>query len=147
MKNNIKKTILTLIAIITLMSTVAVLPTYAALPDTGETVMPLWDNTSLVNISFSFPEEGYGFSECGVIGQSGVTQIVIEIVVYRKVLLSWIKVAEKQEIFNHYVGLSSCQFTPVEGATYKSTYKITVTKNNIDEVIEKEKISVCEFAS
>ena len=145
MKNNIKKTILTLIAIITLMSTVAVLPTYAALPDNGETVMPMWDNTDVVNIAISFPEEGYGFSECVVLGKGGVTKIVIEIVVYKKVGLSWIQVAQKRETINSHGGLSSCQFTPVEGATYKSTYKITVTKNNIDEVIEKEKISVCEF--
>ena len=54
MKNNIKKTILTLIAVITLMSTVAVLPTYAALPDTGGTVEPMWDNTSGVNIGMDF---------------------------------------------------------------------------------------------
>ena len=140
-----KKTILTLIAIITLLSTVAVLPTYAALPDTGGTVEPMWDNTSLVNIAIGFPEEGYGFSECVVLGRSGVTKIVIEIIVYKKVGLSWIKIAEKQETINHFNGGSSCQFTPVEGVTYKSTYKITVTKNNIDEVIEKEKISVCEF--
>lgn len=142
-----KKTILTLIAIITLLSTVAVLPTYAAVADPGETVAPMWVNTSLINISFSFPEEGYGFSECNVVGKGGVTKIVVEIVVYKKVGLSWVQIAEKQEVFNHYVCLSSCQFTPVEGATYKSTYKITVTKDNIDEVIEKEKISICEFNS
>lgn len=140
-----KKTILTLIAIITLLSTVAVLPTYAALPDTGGTVEPMWDNTDVINIAIDFPEYGYGFSECVVLGKGGVTQIVIEIVVYKQVGLSWVQVAEKQETINHRAGLSSCQFTPVEGATYKSTYKITVTKNNIDEVIEKEKISVCEF--
>lgn len=142
-----KKTILTLIAIITLLSTVAVLPTYAAVADPGETVMPLWDNTSMINIAIDFPEEGYGFSECVVIGYSGVTKIVIEIVVYKKVLFSWVQIAQKQETINNDYGGSSCQFTPVEGATYKSTYKITVTKNNIDEVIEKEKISICEFTS
>lgn len=145
MKNNIKKTILTLIAIITLMSTVAILPTYAALPDTGETVMPMWDNTDMLNIAISFPEEGYGFSECVVIGNTGVSKIVIEIVVYRRVLFSWVQVAEKQETINDFFGGSSCQFTPVEGATYKSTYKITVTKNNVDEVIEKEMTRVCDF--
>lgn len=142
-----KKTILTIITIITLLATIGTFPTYAALPDPGETVMPLWDNTDMINIAIAFPEEGYGFSECLVLGKSGVTKIVIEIVVYRKIGLSWVQVAELQDIINHDVALSSCQFTPVEGATYKSTYKITVTKNNINEVIEKEKISVCEYAS
>ena len=145
MKKSIKKTILTLIAIITLMSTVAILPTYAALPDTGETVQPRWSNTEVVNIAISYPEKGYGFSECVVIGSTGVSKIVIEIVVYRKVLFSWVQVAEMQETINNYFGGSSCQFTPVEGATYKSTYKITVTKNNVDEVIEKEMTRVCDF--
>ena len=140
-----KKTILTLLAIITLLASATVIPANAALPDTGETVQPMWDNTSMLNIAISFPEEGYGFSECVVIGKTGVTKIVIEIVVYKRVGLSWVQVAEKRETFNHFNGASSCQFLPVEGSTYKSTYKITVTKNNIDEVIEKEKISVCEF--
>jgi hypothetical protein len=140
-----KKTILTIITIITLLATIGTLPTYAALPDPGETVEPMWDNTDIINIAISFPEEGYGFSECLVVGKSDVTKIVIEIVVYKKVGLSWLQVAEKQETINRHGGLSSCQFTPVEGATYKSTYKITVTKNNINEVIEKENIAVCEF--
>lgn len=140
-----KKTILTLIAIFTLLASATVIPANAALPDNGETVEPMWDNTSVINISFSFPEEGYGFSECTVLGKSGVTKIVIEIVVYKKVGLSWVQVAEKQDIHHYDIALSSCQFTPVEGATYKSTYKITVTKNNINEVIEKENIAVCEF--
>lgn len=145
MKKSMKKAILTLIAIITLMSTVAVLPTYAALPDNGGTVEPMWTNTSMLNIAIDFPEEGYGFSECVVSGKTGVTKIVIEIVVYKRVLFSWVQVAQKQETINSNVALSSCQFTPVEGATYKSTYKITVTKNGVDEVIEKEMTRVCEF--
>ena len=140
-----KKTILTLIAIITLLASATVIPANAALPDTGETVQPMWDNTDIINIAIDFPEYGYGFSECVVLGKGGVTQIVIEIVVYKQVGLSWVQVAEKQETINHRAGLSSCQFTPVEGATYKSTYKITVNKNNIDEVIEKEMTRVCNF--
>ncbi len=139
-----KKTILTLIAIITLLSTAAILPTYAALPDNGGTVEPMWDNTDMLNIAIDFPEEGYGFSECIVIGKNGVSKIVIEIVVYKQVGLSWTQIAQKQETINNYYGGASCQFTPVSGATYKSTYKVTVTKNNIDEVIEKTKISTCE---
>lgn len=145
MKNNIKKTILTLIAIITLLASATVIPASAALPDNGETVQPMWDNTSVLNIAIDFPEEGYGFSECLVLGKGAVTKIVIEIVVYKKVGLSWVQIAEKRETIISHAGLSSCQFAPVEGVTYKSTYKITVTKNNIDEVIEKEKISICEF--
>lgn len=144
MKNNIKKTILTLIAIITLMSTVAVLPTYAALPDNGGTVEPMWDNTDILNISLHFHENGYGYSECVALGKAGVTKIVIEIVVYKQVGVSWIQIAEKQEVINYHYGGASCQFTPISGATYKSTYKVTVTRNGINEVIEKNKISTCE---
>ena len=144
MKNNIKKTILTLIAIITLMSTVAVLPTYAALPDNGGTVEPRWNNTDLVNITMDYDNNGYGYAECVVFGKGGVTKVVIEIVVYKQVGTSWVEVANKREVFNHDWGASSCQFISVTGAIYKSTYKVTVTKNNIDEVIEKTKITTCE---
>ena len=144
MKNNIKKTILTLIAIITLMSTVAVLPTYAALPDTGGTVEPRWDNTDIINISLSFKNDGYGYSECVVVGENGVTKIVIEIVVYKQVGIAWLPVAHKKETIANYVGGLSCQFSPISGITYKSTYKVTVTKNGIDEIIEKSKVSTCE---
>lgn len=139
-----KKTILTLIAIITLLASATVIPVNAAVADSGETVTPLWDNTDLVNIAIDFNDNGYGYSECLVVGKGGVTKIVIEIVVYKKVLFSWVQIAEKQEVFNHDVALSSCQFTPVSGATYKSTYKITVTKNGVDEIIEKTKTSTCE---
>ena len=145
MEKTMKKTILTLIAIIMLVSSVTVIPANAAIADPGETVEPMWDNTDLVSITMDYLDDGYGYSECLVYGKYGTSSIVVEIVVYKRVaLLFWKKVAEKTEVFNDDVALASCRFSPAVGATYKSTYKITVTQNGTDEVIEKTLTSTYE---
>lgn len=140
MKNNIKKTILTLIAVITLMSTVAVLPTYAALPDTGGTVEPRWDYTSAINISLGFiEEENYGYAECSVLAKHNDMSITIDIVVHRKLGFLWVHVTEGHFEIDDSIALVSCPFTPVQGKTYRATYTVTVTYNGDQEIITKTK--------
>lgn len=144
MKNNIKKTILTLIAIITLMSTVAVLPTYAALPDTGGTVEPMWDNTATIHLTIHFSDNGYGYAEGSIIGKVGVTKIIVDVQVSKQSGSSWIQVASKQIIINGQNGVFSCQFSPTTGAYYKVDYTFTVTKGTVNEVISKTKYATCD---
>ena len=142
MKNNIKKTILTLIAIITLMSTVAVLPTYAALPDTGGTVEPRWDYTSVINTSLGFiEEENYGAAECSVVAQYHDVTITIDIVVHRKIGFLWVHVTEGHFEIDDSMALVTCPFSPIKGKTYRATYTITVTRNGSNEVITKTQTS------
>lgn len=142
MKNNIKKTILTLIAIITLISTVAVLPTYAALPDNGGTVEPRWDYTSVINTSLGFiEEENYGAAECSVVAQYHDVTITIDIVVHRKIGFLWVHVTEGHFEIDDSMALVTCPFSPIKGKTYRATYTITVTRNGNDEVITKTQTS------
>lgn len=147
MKNNIKKTILTLIAIITLMSTAAVLPTYAALPDNGETVMPMWDNTAALNISIIFNKNGYGYAEGTVFGVVGVSKIVVDVTIYRQVGTNWIYVTQNQTTINSQGGVFSCPFPASYGSYYKAEYTIIVIKGGLAEVITKEKCATCEWYS
>ena len=135
-----KKTILTLLALVMLLASVTVIPANAAVPDPGEIVAPMWDNTAMINIAMSFFEDGNGYAEGTVTGKSGVTSIVTDIVVYKKVGTYWIKIAENQTVTNGRSSGFYCQFPATPGVTYKALYVITVTKNGVDEVITKTKI-------
>lgn len=139
-----KKTILTLIAFITLLTSVTLIPANAAIADPGETVMPLWDNTATIHLAIDFNPNGYGYAEATVIGVPGVTKIVVDIQVFRQYGTSWVSVAEKEITVNSLNGLFSCPFVPVEGAYYKADYTITVSKNNVDEIINKTIYDTCE---
>ena len=134
-----KKTILTLIAFITLLTSVTLIPANAAIADPGETVMPLWDNTSTVNISLLFGDNGYGYAEGTVAGKIGVTNIIFEVVVYKQVGTAWVQVSEKQVVVPRQNGGISCAFPLESGAYYKAEYTFTVTRNGVDEIIQKTK--------
>ena len=139
-----KKTILTLLAFITLLTSVAAIPANAAIADPGETVMPLWDNTLALNISIIFQDNGYGYAEGTIVGYTGVTQIVVDVTVYQQTGTNWSYVTDNQTTINGRGGAFSCPFPTVSGAYYKAEYTITVTKNGVNEVIEKEKYAICE---
>ena len=126
------------------MSTVTVLPTYAALPDTGETVQPMWDNTSGINITMDFFDDGYGYSDITVCGVYGVTTIDITIIVYKQVGVAWVQIAESQTTISGRVGGHYCRFDATQGETYRTVYSITVTKNGVDENITVTKKATCE---
>ncbi len=139
-----KKTILTLIAFITLLTSVSLIPANAAIADPGETVMPLWDNTSTLTIAMIFEDNGYGYAEGTVVGKIGVTKIVADVTVYKQVNSAWVQVTSNQTIINGKGGVFSCPFPAENGAYYKADYVITVTRNSVDEIITKTKYATCE---
>lgn len=117
-----------------------VMPINAAIAEPD--VEPLWDNTATITLTLGFPDQGY--ADATIVGKSGVSKIIIDIYVYRQSGSSWIYVAEEHKTINGMYGVISCQFTPINGAYYKADYTFTVTKNNVDEVINKTKYRTCE---
>ena len=100
--------------------------TYAALP---ETVEPLWDNTNIFTATLSF-NGTRGTATVYVDGQSGVTDITLEIKLYYKNTSgSWIEVDKD---WNYDVNSStfavSETFTGVSGREYKIVVKGTEPK-------------------
>ena len=140
MKTNTKCKMLVLtMAVLTVLLS-SVMPIHAAAAEPG--IMPLWTNTSLINLSLGFPD--YGYAEATVIGKSGVTKIVLDVYIYRQSGSSWVFVAEKHETVSGTVGGISCQFTPIKGAYYRADYTFTVTKNGVNEIVNKSKYETCE---
>lgn len=143
MKNNIKKTILTLIAIITLMSTVAVLPTYAALPDTGGTVEPMWNNTLAINPSFFQYNETKGAAEIAVFTLT-TSRTDICITIFERIGSSWIQIAEGSTTSYAPAATYSLMFDANSGKYYKAEFSITVTRAGISDSINKSETLLFE---
>lgn len=144
MKNNIKKTILTLIAIITLMSTVAVLPTYAALPNTGGTVEPMWDNIAMTSTNVLFTDDLYGAADIAVTGKAGTTKTTINIKVFKQIGNAWIIIQEGTKHSNAMVTAYEVLFPGQIGCYYKIIYTISVTRFMTTETITETRYITCE---
>lgn len=117
-----------------------VMPINAAIAEPD--VEPLWENTASVTISLGFPDDGY--AEATVFGKSGVTQIIIDVYVYRQSGSSWIYVAEKHATISNRIGSISCQFTAISNTYYRADYTFTITRNGVDEIIQETKYRTCE---
>lgn len=100
-------------------------------------IIPLWDNTAILNVGIYFLDDGYGYAEATTIGKFGTTKITSEVKVYRQYGSFWILVAQSQQTTYDESDILSCQFTPTTGTSYKAIFTVTVTKNNSDEVITK----------
>ncbi len=120
------------LAVLTMLMCVTV-PIQAAVakPD----VEPNWENTSSIDILFGFPDDGYAIAS--IIGDPGVTLIIIDIYVYKIFDGAWVYVAGNHTTCYGQVGNASCQFTPVKGTYYRADFMFTVTKNGCDEIIDK----------
>lgn len=127
-----------LMALVTML-TCMTMPIQAAVvqPD----VEPNWENTNNIILTLSFPDDGY--AEASVVGQLGVTKIVIDIFVYRQIGSSWALVGEEHTTILDIGGIASCQFNSINRAYYRADYTITVTKDNYDEVINKTIYRTC----
>ncbi len=101
-----------------------------------------WQNTSSMTLTLSFPDDD-GYAEAVIIGQSGVTQIITDIYVYRQVGSSWVRVGEEHTTTNDRHACVSCQFNAIKRAYYRAEYTFTVTKDGFDEVISKTKYATC----
>ena len=133
------KIMATVMAVLTMLMCMA-LPIQAAVVEPD--VEPMWDNTATITLTLGFPD--YGYAEASIFGKPGVTKIIIDVFVYRQSGSSWIYVNEKHTTINSQAGVISCQFTPVDGAYYRADYTFTVTKDGVDEVINKSQYRTCE---
>ena len=127
-------------AVLTMLLCIAV-PIQAAVVEPD--VTPNWQNTEVITLTMSFPDDGYGYAEASVIGNANANKIVVDIFVYRQVGTSWVLVGEEHTTYYDSVAAASCRFNAFNRAYYKADYIFTVTKNNIDEVITKTKYKTC----
>ena len=67
-----------------------------------------------------------------------------EVKVYRKSWFVWRYVDGETVTVNSITGMLSCIFTATQGTEYKAEYKFTVTKNGVDEVVEKTQYKTYE---
>ena len=127
-------------AVLTLLLCMAV-PIQAAVvkPD----VEPNWQNTAAISLIMGFLDDGYGYAEATVMGEPGVTKIIVDIYVYRQVGQSWVLVGEEHTTYYGAATLASCRFNAFNRAYYKAHYIFTVTRDNIDEIISETKYETC----
>jgi hypothetical protein len=130
----LKKIMLVCLAMILTMAFVAI-PAQAAVAE--DTVAPCWDNTAIINITLSFPEEGIGCADAFIAGQPGTTKIEASVYIYRKSGLIWKYVDEEHTTINAITGALNCTFNATIGTYYKAEYTFTVTKNGTNETITK----------
>ncbi len=134
------KIMATVMAVLTMLMCVAV-PIQAAVVEPD--VTPNWVNTANITLTLGFPDDGYGYAEASIDGLPGVTKIVIDIYVYRKIGSSWALVGEKHSTINGMTTLISCRFNAITRAYYRADYIFTVTKNNVDEIIVETQYRTC----
>ena len=128
-----RKIIIVLMAVV-LMSSSIMIPVGAAMPE--NTVQPLWDNTTNIDCTVGFLD-GKGRAECVVIADFGATSIQTDIYVYRLYNNAWWYVKETHNIVYDMISGSSCLFDIEIGTAYRVDYTFTVTKNGIDEIIDR----------
>lgn len=105
-------------------------------------VTPMWLNTATITLTLGFPDDGY--AEATIVGNTGVTKIIIDVYVYRQIGSSWALVGEEHKTINGSYGVISCRFNSIKRAYYRADYIFTVTKDNIDEVITETQYRTCE---
>ena len=125
-------------AVLTMLLCMAV-PIQAAVVEPD--VEPNWQNTSSMTLTMSFPDDGYATAT--ITGESGVTQIIIDIYVYRQSGSYWIQVGEAHTTTHGILADLSCQFNSIKRAYYRADYTFTVTKNGVDEIINKSQYKTC----
>lgn len=120
-----------LIILIIISSTCSV---YAA-TNTSNTINPLWTNIASADLSMDFISNGtQGLVNTYVEGPSNTEKIVTSIIVYKKNLLTWSKIATYGEstTYNH-EQYRAVYFPAEEGETYKAVFTYTVTVNGVSE--------------
>lgn len=139
-----KKTILTLLALVMLLASVTVIPANAAVADPGETVMPMWDNVTLTSSTFLFNDYLDGAAEMSVTAKPGSTSITITIEVYKQVGNSWILLNEGSKTVGGLVASYNVLFKGELGEYYKAEYTIDVTRFGTTETITETRFTTCE---
>ena len=127
-------------AVLTLLLCMAV-PIQAAVVEPD--VETNWQNTAAISLVMGFLDDGYGYAEATVVGEPGVTKIIVDTYVYRQVGNSWVLVGEDHTTHLGIGTTISCRFNAFNRAYYKAHYIFTVTRNNIDEIISETKYATC----
>lgn len=139
-----KKTILTLLALVMLIASVTVIPANAAVADPGETVMPMWDNTKIITTNIIFSEGDIGSAEISVIGRPGVSQIEVTIKVYKQVGSTWEFLTESNYVSYSLQAAYSKHFSAEPGCNYWAEYTIIVTGYGSEETIVRNRYGAYE---
>lgn len=127
-----KKTLSLLLVMLSLLSVFAV---GVSASDIG--IMPLWDNTRTINCRVYVDINGYGYAESDVMAHFSSNKIKVDVIVYEKNGSDWEYVGEDHVTADANFCFTSYQFDISDGAIYKADFTFTVTKNGVDEVIEK----------
>ncbi len=115
--------------------------TSAALP---EQVSPQWENTHMVNAQLTF-DGTEGTVSVIISGDTGVTNISAETrLFYKNSAGSWVEIYMDwgYNSPNSYLAFSDT-FEGTPGVEYKIEMSATVTKGDVDELIEKTATAVC----
>lgn len=129
---NLKKTLSLLLVMLSLLSVFAV---GVSASDIG--IQPLWDNTRIMSCRVYVDTDGYGYAESDVFGHFSSNKIEVDVIVYEKNGSDWVYVGEDHVTSNTNFCFTSYQFDVSDGAVYKADFTFTVTKDGVDEVIEK----------
>ena len=129
---NLKKTLSLLLVMLSLLSVFAV---GVSASDIG--IQPLWDNTAVINCRVYVNSDGVGCAESLVMGHFGASKITIDVIVYEENGSDWDYVGEDHLTANDEVCMLNYQFAASSEIRYKADFTFTVTKNGVDEVIEK----------
>lgn len=133
-----KKTILTLLALVIILASFTVIPTQAAFSNQEETVMPRWSNTIAINPSVFQYNETKGAAEIAVSTLStSKTDICIKI--YQLAGSSWVQITEGSTTSYAPVATYSLMFDATSGHYYKAEFIITVTRAGVSDSINKSK--------
>ena len=139
-----KKTILTLLALVMLLASVTVIPANAAIADPGETVMPMWDNIMCTSTNFACNEDLIGAADITVAGKAGTTAITITIKIYLQEGNKWTLIEEESKTSTVLATSYGVYFHGESGGYYKAEYIISVTRLGSTETITETRYTTCE---
>lgn len=126
-----------LVALLAATLMVSALPLSASAAAIENEVMPLWDNANHISYGISFQDGDYGYADSYVLGKFGVTNISIDTYIYCLINGDWVYVTETHGSVQSNSLNTECTFSATYGYTYRADYTFTITKNGVDEIIEK----------
>ncbi|MBQ8213801.1 MAG: hypothetical protein IJZ80_07305 [Clostridia bacterium] len=133
------KKVISMVVLVVMLFSCLTVNSFAAAP---ETVMPLWDNTSLTSINMVFGETT-GAALMRVTGKSGVNQIDGYCIVYVRDGNDWVYVTELSKTVYRFTCYLEVPFYCEVGCEYKADFTFQVHKNGVIETIEQSVTKIC----
>ena len=128
------KTIALILMVVTIVS---ILPYTVNAASADNTISPLWQNTNNLNCNIYTDSNGYAYAEGTAVGYTAVNKITADVYVYKRVGSSWEYVGEEHKTVNSFLLTISCKFTITQGSYYRADFTFVVTKNGVDETINR----------